>query len=327
MFFGPPRGGPGLVGALVTGAVVGGAIAATRPPPPRYGYGPPRRRYHRQIVVVREQPAGMAPLGPNERLILITCPEGVSAGGTLEIEVEGQNFQVTVPQGIWAGKKFYARVQLVVQQPQATATATAAPVQQYQQPQQQQQQQQFTATAAPVPAAPGNFTVTATEVPPPAPGGQTAYAAPTAQQVNASTAQMASAVVMDDKVQGAAAAESNPFLDNDSTAAAAPADASGWSVTPYKDEFETFFWNQGPERGKLSPAKVKDALMTTGLPKEVLRSVWELSDLDKDGMLDMDEFSVAVYLCRQSQSGFPIPAALPADVVPPSKRYLASNPF
>ena len=67
--------------------------------------------------------------------------------------------------------------------------------------------------------------------------------------------------------------------------------------------------------------------MTTGLPKEVLRSVWELSDLDKDGLLDMDEFSVAMYLCRQSQSGFPIPSALPADVVPPSKRYLASNPF
>mmetsp|Transcript_13479 Transcript_13479/g.23605 ORF Transcript_13479/g.23605 Transcript_13479/m.23605 type:complete len:84 (-) Transcript_13479:188-439(-) len=56
-------------------------------------------------------------------------------------------------------------------------------------------------------------------------------------------------------------------------------------------------------------------------------SVWELSDIDKDGMLDMDEFSVAMYLCRQSQSGFPMPAELPADVVPPSKRYLAANPF
>ena len=49
-------------------------------------------------MVVRQSPAGMAPLGPNERLILITCPEGVGAGGTLEIEVEGQNFQVSVPQ-------------------------------------------------------------------------------------------------------------------------------------------------------------------------------------------------------------------------------------
>lgn len=65
--------------------------------------------------------------------------------------------------------------------------------------------------------------------------------------------------------------------------------------------------------------------MTVLLPPD--RSVWELSDIDKDGMLDMDEFSVAMYLCRQSQSGFPIPAELPADVVPPSKRYLAANPF
>lgn len=307
----------------MTGAVVGGAIAATRPPPPRYGRGGYRGRYHRQIVVVRQAPAGMPALGPNERLVLVTCPEGVSPGGTLEIEVEGQHFQVSVPQGVWAGKQFYARVQLQVQQPiQATATATAAPAP----AQQYQQQATFTATASPVPApaAPGNFTVTATEVPP---------APPTAQQVETSNAQMASAVVMDDKVQaaagGAAAAESNPFLDNDTSAAEAPASAasSGWAVTPYKDEFEQFFWNQGPDRGKLSPAKVKDALLTTGLPKEVLRSVWELSDIDKDGMLDMDEFSVAMYLCRQSQSGFSVPAELPADVVPPSKRYLAANPF
>jgi hypothetical protein len=63
--------------------------------------------------------------------------------------------------------------------------------------------------------------------------------------------------------------------------------------------------------------------MPTGLPKESLRAVWELSDLDKDGVLDADEFAVAMYLCRQAQNGEAVPKVLPDNAVPPSKR----NPF
>ena len=73
----------------------------------------------------------------------------------------------------------------------------------------------------------------------------------------------------------------------------------------------------------LTPAQVKAALLPTGLPAASLRRVWELSDLDKDGMLDADEFAVALYLCRQAQGCAAVPAALPDNVVPPSKR----NPF
>ena len=45
----------------------------------------------------------------------------------------------------------------------------------------------------------------------------------------------------------------------------------------------------------MSPAKVKDALMTTGLPKEVLRSVWELSDLDKGELNNRGDTAVRLF--------------------------------
>ena len=106
-------------GALVTGAVVGGVVAATRPPPPAYYHG---GRY-RQVVVVRDQPRGVPPCGPNERLIMVACPSNSRPGERLEIEVEGRPYAITIPNGVSPGQHFYVRVP----RPQ---------------PQQQQQQQQ-----------------------------------------------------------------------------------------------------------------------------------------------------------------------------------------
>ena len=60
--------------------------------------------------------------------------------------------------------------------------------------------------------------------------------------------------------------------------------------------------------------QVREALMATGVAQGVLRCIWELSDIDKDGQLDMDEFAVAMYLCRQAQRGQPMPQALPSQV-------------
>lgn len=315
----PPFGGPGpgLFGALVTGAVVGGAVAAaTRPPPPRHRYH--HRGPYRRVVVVHQVPRGMPPLGPNERLVLVTCPEGVGPGGMLEIEVEGQSFTVTVPQGIFPGQQFYARVQLRPPQPtQVTATrVTATP----------------TTTGTTTAASP---TVTATRVQqaptPPA-------AVPVAQQVDQSSAEQATVAEAEfapmPPASGAAMAsaatsetsEANPFAD-DPPAPPAAAAAAGWAVAPFKAEYDNMFDQCAPTNGSLAPAQVKEALSTTGLPREILRQVWELSDIDKDGRLDRDEFAVSMYLCRQAQQGTALPAALPTDVVPPSKRPADPNPF
>lgn len=81
---------------------MGGAVAASRPPP-RPGYGPYYGRRHR-VVVVRQPPRG-ATCGPNEVLVLVTCPQGAVPGTQLEIEVEGRAYRIVVPQGVQPGQQ------------------------------------------------------------------------------------------------------------------------------------------------------------------------------------------------------------------------------
>ena len=78
-------------------------------------------------------------------------------------------------------------------------------------------------------------------------------------------------------------------------------------------------------------------LQATGCSQDELREIWELAgktavrneasvhlksllDIDKDGCLDSDEFAVAMYLCHYVRGGEKIPGALPAQMVPPSKK-------
>jgi epidermal growth factor receptor substrate 15 len=41
---------------------------------------------------------------------------------------------------------------------------------------------------------------------------------------------------------------------------------------------------------------IKQMLMNSKLPVDVLGNIWELSDVDKDGFLDRDEFFVVIVL-------------------------------
>lgn len=59
--------------------------------------------------------------------------------------------------------------------------------------------------------------------------------------------------------------------------------------------------------------------MRSKLPNSVLRRIWNLSDIDEDGMLDRDEFAVAMFLIDHKLSGNDIPNVLPDRLVPPSK--------
>lgn len=47
--------------------------------------------------------------------------------------------------------------------------------------------------------------------------------------------------------------------------------------------------------------------------------IWDLSDMDKDGMLDLEEFTVAMHLCDKTKAGEELPDVLPRDMIPPSK--------
>ena len=69
----------------------------------------------------------------------------------------------------------------------------------------------------------------------------------------------------------------------------------------------------------------REEMMKSKLPNSVLRRVWVLSDIDQDGMLDRDEFAVAMFLIDHKLSGNDIPEFLPSRLVPPSKKSLCKS--
>ncbi|XP_056148788.1 epidermal growth factor receptor substrate 15-like 1 [Lampris incognitus] len=87
-----------------------------------------------------------------------------------------------------------------------------------------------------------------------------------------------------------------------------------------KGKFEGIFESLGPVSGLLSGDKVKPVLINSKLPLDVLGKIWDLSDGDKDGHLDKEEFAVAMHLVYRAMEKEPVPATLPASLIPPSKR-------
>lgn len=61
-------------------------------------------------------------------------------------------------------------------------------------------------------------------------------------------------------------------------------------------------------------------MVKSKLPNSVLSKVWKLADVDKDGMLDGDEFALAMHLINIKMDGNDLPSELPLHLIPPSKR-------
>uniref|UniRef100_R7VYF9 EH domain-containing protein 2 n=3 Tax=Neoaves TaxID=3078114 RepID=R7VYF9_COLLI len=61
-------------------------------------------------------------------------------------------------------------------------------------------------------------------------------------------------------------------------------------------------------------------MVSSNLPSSVLGRIWQLSDVDRDGMLDAEEFALAGHLIGAKLEGRGLPADLPPRLVPPSKR-------
>ncbi|XP_062995085.1 epidermal growth factor receptor substrate 15 isoform X2 [Elgaria multicarinata webbii] len=87
-----------------------------------------------------------------------------------------------------------------------------------------------------------------------------------------------------------------------------------------KVKYDAIFDSLNPVNGLLTGDKVKPVLLNSKLPVDVLGRVWELSDIDHDGMLDRDEFAVAMFLVYCALEKEPVPMSLPPALVPPSKR-------
>uniref|UniRef100_A0A8D0AEA7 Epidermal growth factor receptor pathway substrate 15 like 1 n=1 Tax=Sander lucioperca TaxID=283035 RepID=A0A8D0AEA7_SANLU len=75
-----------------------------------------------------------------------------------------------------------------------------------------------------------------------------------------------------------------------------------------------------PVNGLLSGDKVRPVLINSKLPLDALGKIWDLSDVDKDGHLDKDEFTVALHLVYRAMEKEPVPTTLPTSLIPPSKR-------
>ncbi|XP_029904997.1 epidermal growth factor receptor substrate 15-like 1 isoform X3 [Myripristis murdjan] len=110
---------------------------------------------------------------------------------------------------------------------------------------------------------------------------------------------------------------SSPSLSNTASVPSEP----HWAVRPEeKSKFDGIFESLVPVNGLLSGEKVKPVLINSKLPLDVLGKVWDLSDIDKDGHLDKDEFAVAMHLVYRALEKEPVPALLPSSLIPPSKR-------
>ncbi|MBN3317063.1 EP15R factor, partial [Atractosteus spatula] len=106
----------------------------------------------------------------------------------------------------------------------------------------------------------------------------------------------------------------------------APPGDSHWAVRPEeKGKFDGIFESLAPVNGLLSGEKVKPVLINSKLPLDVLGRVWDLSDIDKDGHLDRDEFAVAMHLVYRALEKEPVPSVLPTSLIPPSKRKKSAS--
>jgi len=98
-----------------------------------------------------------------------------------------------------------------------------------------------------------------------------------------------------------------------------------WIVTRTRHEYDQVFNQLSPQSGKISGATAKQEMIKSKLPNNVLGRIWKLSDIDKDGMLDIDEWALSQHLVKIKLDGHELPNTLPDHLVPPSKRHLVIN--
>jgi len=100
---------------------------------------------------------------------------------------------------------------------------------------------------------------------------------------------------------------------------------SDWIVTKEKYKYDEIFESLKNSEGKIAGAAAKAEMVKSKLPNTVLAKVWKLSDVDKDGMLDDEEFALAMHLINVKLDGHDLPDELPQHLIPPTKRPFHSG--
>jgi len=117
-------------------------------------------------------------------------------------------------------------------------------------------------------------------------------------------------------------AQSNPFA-VEAGKDAYVSGAQGWAInSTQKSAFDVKFHSLKLNGGKASGAQVMNVMVQSSLSRETLKKVWDLSDIDRDGKMDAEEFALCMYLIDMIKNGLPLQDTLPMSLVPPGKRKL-----
>ena len=77
-----------------------------------------------------------------------------------------------------------------------------------------------------------------------------------------------------------------------------------------------------PSGGKLSGTTCKQFFLQSRIDQEEVSKIWEMSDLDGDGKLTLEEFKVMLHLIQLRMNDVRIPDRLPTSMLPPCSQSL-----
>ncbi|XP_041043901.1 intersectin-2-like isoform X2 [Carcharodon carcharias] len=102
-----------------------------------------------------------------------------------------------------------------------------------------------------------------------------------------------------------------------------------WAITSdERVKHDQQFLSLKPLGGLLSGDQARNFFLQSGLPKLVLAEIWTLADLNKDGKMDQQEFSIAMKLIKMTLQGHLVPTTLPLVMKqPPIPSPLSSARF
>ncbi|MEJ1287257.1 intersectin 2 [Cricetulus griseus] len=85
-----------------------------------------------------------------------------------------------------------------------------------------------------------------------------------------------------------------------------------WAITSEeRNKHDKQFDNLKPSGGYITGDQARTFFLQSGLPAPVLAEIWALSDLNKDGKMDQQEFSIAMKLIKLKLQGQQLPVVLP----------------
>ncbi|CAL4082246.1 unnamed protein product, partial [Meganyctiphanes norvegica] len=94
-----------------------------------------------------------------------------------------------------------------------------------------------------------------------------------------------------------------------------------WTITPQdRARYDQIFNSLGPEANKLHGNTVRNVMLNSKLPMDILGKIWDLSDMDKDGSLDRAEFSIAMHLVYKVLENNPLPPSIPQEMLSSARR-------